>query len=166
MRCGDGAVKVDRVLNATEGCRLWRLASIAIHWTATAKVSEPPTVGRTSVPASGPAETYRPPDAGPRGNEEGLVAVNNMFCGADAHSYEAIPSVIYTHRKWHASAAPEEELKTQVQRIPQGGCTDGYRGACSWWSTKVPAGAVKVLTGARYGESSASTLSARPRASS
>ncbi len=153
VRCGEWSVKVDRVLNATgrvpvvDGLGLDR-----IHVDCDRKGIRTSDRGRTSVPgiwACGDVTGRRM--LAHAATREGLVAVNNMFGGAERIRYEAIPSVIYTHPEVACVGRTEEELKTQGIEYRKAVVPMGIAGRFLV-EHEGAAGAVKVLTGARYGE--------------
>ena len=82
---------------------------------------------------------------------EGIVAVNNMFGKNDRVRYNGIPSVIYTHPEVAAVGLTEEELKAQNIEYRKSIVPMGVAGRFLI-ENENPAGVVKVLAGARYGE--------------
>ena len=82
---------------------------------------------------------------------EGIVAVNNMFGGDDRIHYDAIPSVIYTHPEVASAGKTEQELKTLGLEYRKAILPMGIAGRYLV-EHEAAAGAIKVLTGARYGE--------------
>jgi dihydrolipoamide dehydrogenase len=82
---------------------------------------------------------------------EAIVAVNNMFGKDDRVRYNGIPSVIYTHPEVAAVGRTEEELKAQNIEYKKSTVPMAVAGRFLI-ENEAPAGVVKVLAGARYGE--------------
>lgn len=82
---------------------------------------------------------------------EGLVAVNNMFGKPDRIRYDAIPAVIYTHPEAASVGKTEGELKALGIAYKKALLPLGVSGRFLVENAH-PAGVVKALVGAKYGE--------------
>lgn len=82
---------------------------------------------------------------------EGIVAVNNMFGKKDRIRYHAVPAVIYTHPEVASVGRSEEELKAKKIEYKKSLVPMATSGRFLI-ENETPAGIVKVLAGARYGE--------------